>query len=89
MLLRTAIRGALLIVVAVAGLSYLSYLRTGSYWIPGFVSTSMQGLGVQQASMGPATLDQPAYKWLDKGKWVYGDHPPPGVEAIAIHETPE
>lgn len=86
MFIRTALKAAIIVIVAFAGISYLAYLRSGNYWLPAFVSDRFQTPEMRKATMGPPTIGQPAYKWLDKGRWVYGDEPPPDVEAITVHE---
>ena len=84
--MRTALKAALIVIIAFAGISYLTYLRSGNYWLPGFMTGWFHSPVLGEPTMGPPTISQPTYKWLDEGRWVYGDVPPPGVEAIAVHE---
>jgi TRAP-type C4-dicarboxylate transport system permease small subunit len=72
--------------------SYLVYLRTGTFWMPSFDLSGLKQ-SVKMGSPKMSTLPKlnelnesgrPVYKWIQNGRWHYGDTPPEGVKAQII-----
>lgn len=82
------IKCVVVIVIILAVASYISYLKTGRFWVPTIsfssVKSSLQsfrGAPVMQTLEAP---DEDVYKWRVDGEWVYGDSPPEGVDAQRV-----
>ena len=82
-----------IVVLAVGALAYLSYATSwfnfAQYWSSVKTSVSIVRSKLPENPFVPKLeplepISQPAYKWLDRGRWVYGDTPPFGVDAIRI-----
>jgi len=82
------IKGLVIIAIIFAIASYLSYLRTGYFWLPNISFTSVKSsLPFIQSEPVMQTLEAPKediYKWRENGKWVYGEVPPSGVNAQRV-----
>lgn len=85
---RRVFRFLLICLIIFALASYLSYLRTGQFWLPN-ISTGVTQLSLplvdSPPSMNPVEAPtEPTYKWRKDGQWHYGDEPPEGVKAISL-----
>ena len=82
------IKCLVIIAVILAIASYLYYLRTGHFWVPNITYKSVKSsLPFTQSEPVMQTLEAPKeeiYKWRENGKWVYGEVPPPGVNAQRV-----
>lgn len=88
-MLKLTLKAIAIVIVALAGISYLAYLRSGNYWLPSVTNPSWPILSRDhESAVETPRISQPAYKWLVNGRWVYGDKPPAGVDARAIQEEP-
>lgn len=68
--------------------SYVSYLRTGQFWMPNFsLASSKLSLPLFKSAPQMQTLEAPkeaVYKWRENGEWVYGDSPPANVDVERV-----
>ena len=92
MIIKVVVKAVLICALFMAVGSYLVYLKTGKFWIPSFnfsgVTQSI-GLGSPNMSTLPQLSElqetgQPVYKWIQNGRWHYGDTPPEGVKAQIV-----
>ena len=86
------IKSILICIIMIAIASYATYLKTGQFWVPSF---NLPDLKMPKVNSSPKmnslpkladmeNANQKTYKWLDKGKWHYGEAPPKGVDAELI-----
>ena len=93
MILRILFKGVIIFVVIMAVISYLAYLRTGVFWVPTVSNFSLPFLRLDsQPSIEGTKVSfdgrkNPTYKWLENGRWHYGDVPPEGVESELLQKN--
>ncbi len=82
------IKCLMIIMIVFAVASYISYLKTGRFWVPNISFTSIKSslpsfrsAPVMQTLEAP---DEPVYKWQVNGEWVYGDTPPAEVDVQRV-----
>jgi len=85
------IKSILICIIIIAIASYATYLKTGQFWIPSFDLPDLKMPKVISSpkmnslpKLSEMENSQKTYKWLDKGKWHYGEAPPKGVDAELI-----
>jgi hypothetical protein len=82
-------------IIIFAATSYLTYLRTGVYWLPTLSNLNLPVMPSFDSLLPSPSTSQgseadfkesknPTYKWLSNGRWHYGDTPPQGVKAELI-----
>ena len=83
------LRGAVVVFVCVALVSYIAYLRTGHWWIIRLPDVRIPFVMDKPELTPLEPIQEPAFKWRKNGRWVYGDNPPAGVKAIPLQEKVE
>lgn len=92
--LRVSIKAAMILCIVFALGSYLVYLKTGRFWVPSFstpnISMPFSGKPIldKKPTGTPVTKpNSPSYKWIEGGRWHYGEKPPKGVDAIRLDKV--
>lgn len=88
---RVSIKAAMILCILLALGSYLSYLKTGKFWVPSFSAPSISMpfsnkpvLDKKPSAVPVTSPSVPSYKWIENGRWHYGEKPPKGVDAIKL-----
>ena len=92
MIFKVVIKAVLICALFMAVGSYLVYLKTGNFWIPSFDLSSVSrsiSIGSPKMSILPKLEElqktgKPVYKWVQNGRWHYGDTPPKGVKSQIV-----
>lgn len=92
--LRVSIKAAMILCIVLALGSYLVYLKTGRFWVPSFSASQLSMpfsdepiLDTKPTGKPVTTPSVPSYKWIENGRWHYGEKPPKGVDAIKLDKV--
>ncbi len=88
MLVKLLFKSVLIVCLAIAVVSYATYLKTGKFWLPSFSTSNIKMPSVNSSPTMSAlpslsemdSSNQKTYKWRVNGQWHYGEAPPEGVE---------